>query len=167
MQYEISEADLSVLASDEASELFGWPISLLDQILHVERLAGEGVIWISEWRRMDAELRAAGPKRFPRWQAEATREAALEAWLDSLNIGEEPDIRMRHLVSRLGAALHGAPDAAELRKRLERIDRHLAEERDSRLRAESEKHRDLIAQWLASPAGPPPGRRKQPRVPHR
>ena len=151
MPNEITPADLVVLAGDEVSELFRWPVSLLDQILEVEGLAGKRVIWIDEWRRRDAELRAVGPKRFPRQQAEAARQAALEVWLDSFTCGEEADGRMRRLAGRLGAALHGPPDALALRERLRRIDGHLAEERDRRLRAESEEHRDLVAQWLAAP----------------
>jgi hypothetical protein len=147
----ISATALSALAADEARELFGWPVSLLDQMLHIEGLAADGAIWIDEWRRLDAELRAAGPKRFPRRQAEAAREAALEAWLDSLAGEEAADIRMRRLASRLGAALHGPPDATELRDRLARIEKHLAEERDGSLRAESQKHRDLVARWLDTP----------------
>ena len=154
MPNEITPADLVVLAGDEVSELFRWPVSLLDQILEVEGLAGKRVIWIDEWRRRDAELRAAGPKRFPREQADDVWQASLEAWLDSFTCGEEADGRMRRLADRLGAALHGPPDATALRERLRRIDDHLAEERDGRLRAESEQHRDLIAQWLAAP-GPP------------
>jgi hypothetical protein len=157
MQYEISTDGLMALASDDASDLFGWPVSLLDQMLHVEGLAADGAIWIDEWRRLDAELRAAGPKRFARKQAEATREAALEVWLDSFTSGQDADGRMRRLACRLGAALHGPPDATELRERLARIDQHLAEERDRTLRAQSRRHRDLVAQWLEAPgaAGAP------------
>lgn len=154
MPNELNATDLDVLAGDSVSELFGWPVSLLDQMLDVESLAENRVIWIDEWRRRDAELRAAGPKRFPREQADDVWQASLEAWLDSFTCGEEADGRMRRLADRLGAALHGPPDATALRERLRRIDDHLAEERDGRLRAESEQHRDLIAQWLAAP-GPP------------
>jgi len=151
MPNDISPPDLDVLARDDVSELFGWPVSLLDQILDVESLAGDRVIWIDEWRRRDAELRATGPKRFPRQQAEDVWQASLEAWLDSFSRGEEADGRMRRLAGRLGAALYGPPDATALRERLRRIDDHLAEERDRRLRAESQQHRDLVAQWLAAP----------------
>ena len=154
MPNEISATDLDVLAGDDVSELFGWPVSLLDQILDVEGLAKDRVIWIDEWRRRDAELRAAGPRQFPREQAEEVWQASLEAWLDSFTCGEEADGRMRRLAGRLGAALHGPPDATALRERLRRIDDHLTEERDRRLRAESEQDRSLIAQWLAS-SGPP------------
>jgi hypothetical protein len=167
MQYEISADGLMALASDDASDLFGWPVSLLDQMLHVEGLAADGAIWIDEWRRLDAELRAAGPKRFSRRQAEATRQAALEAWLDSFTSGEEADGRMRRLAGRLGAALHGPPDATELRKRLARIDQHLAEERDAALRAQSRKHRDLVARWLDTSARPGGGTGQPPDLARR
>jgi hypothetical protein len=152
MPNEISVVPLDVLAADDVSELFRWPVDLLDQILEVEDLARERVIWIDEWRRRDAQLRAAGPKSFPRHEAEAARQAALEVWLDSFTCGEEADGRMRRLAGRLGAALHGPPDDTALRDRLRRIEGHLAEERDRRLRAESEEHRDLVAQWLTAPA---------------
>jgi hypothetical protein len=153
MPNEPNATGLDVFAGDDVSELFGWPVSLLDQILDVEGLAGDRVISIDEWRRRDAELRAAGPRRFPREEAEEFWEASMEAWLDSFTCGEEADGRMRRLAVRLGAALHGPPDAAALRQRLRHIDGHLAAERDQRLRAESEEHRDLITQWLADPSG--------------
>jgi hypothetical protein len=151
MPNEMSAADLEVLAGDEVSELFGWPVGLLDQILDVECLAEDGVIWIDEWRRRDAELRAAGPQVFPRQRAETAWQTALETWFDSFTIGGAADGRIRRLARRLGAALHGAPDTTALRERLARIDDHLAQERDRQLRAESQQHRDLIAQWLAAP----------------
>jgi hypothetical protein len=152
MPNEISVVPLDVLAADDVSELFRWPVDLLDQILQVEAQARERVIWIDEWRRRDAQLRAAGPKSFPRQEAEAARQAALEVWVDSFTCGAEANGRMRRLAGRLGAALHGPPDDTALRDRLQRIEGHLAEERDRGLRAESEDHRDLVAQWLTIPA---------------
>src|SRR6266851_5221558 len=62
--------DLNVLGSDEVSELFGWPVSLLDEIRELSDLAEQGEIWIDEWRRRDALLRASGPGQSPREQLE-------------------------------------------------------------------------------------------------
>ena len=50
--------DLEALAADDVTELFGWPVSLLDAISEVSKLADSGEIDIRDWRRRDRELRA-------------------------------------------------------------------------------------------------------------
>src|SRR6266496_608211 len=68
--------DLDVLASDEVTELFGWPVTLLDELADLRQLARHRTIDIEEWRRRDKELRDARPgphplTSFPRCVVEA------------------------------------------------------------------------------------------------
>jgi hypothetical protein len=107
--------DLNALADEQVTELFGWPVRLLDQLMEIHDLGDRGEIRIDEWRRRDALLRAAGPRQSPRDQMEAVREAALEAWVDAPASDEETRRKMFLLAERLGAALHGAPSAQGLR----------------------------------------------------
>jgi hypothetical protein len=53
------------LAHEEVTELFGWPVALLEEIRELRGLAERGEIWIDEWRRRDAALRAVGPEESP------------------------------------------------------------------------------------------------------
>src|SRR5260370_7620624 len=84
--------DLNVLGSDEVSELFGWPVSLLDEIRELSDLAEQGEIWIDEWRRRDALLRASGPGQPPRHQVEAPPPPPLQP---SLSLPPPPDPPLR------------------------------------------------------------------------
>jgi hypothetical protein len=70
--------DLDVFASEEVTELFGWPVTLLDEIRKLDVLARRGEVDIWEWRRRDQELRALGPTRYPRDRIKATYDAALD-----------------------------------------------------------------------------------------
>ncbi|HEY5990122.1 MAG TPA: hypothetical protein VIV12_27605 [Streptosporangiaceae bacterium] len=107
--------DLNALADEQVTELFGWPVRLLDQLMELHHLGDRGEIRIDEWRRRDALLRAAGPGQSPREQMEAIREAALEVWVDAPADDEETRKKMFLLAERLGAALHGAPSDQVLR----------------------------------------------------
>jgi hypothetical protein len=71
--------DLDVLASDEVTELYSWPVALLDEIGELRELARRGGMGIEEWRRRDKELRAVGPRQYPRDQIKAAHDAALHA----------------------------------------------------------------------------------------
>ncbi len=53
---------LEALAADDVTELFGWPVSLLDAITEVSQAAVRGEIGIHDWRRRDKELRAPAPR---------------------------------------------------------------------------------------------------------
>ena len=144
--------DLNVLGSDEVSELFGWPVSLLDEIRELSDLAEQGEIWIDEWRRRDALLRASGPGQSPREQVEATRSAALEAWYGRPLSEDDAGDRMLRLAKRLWAALQGAPDDEALREQLERIDDILSPKQQRGLKAQFQERRERVARWLLSSA---------------
>jgi hypothetical protein len=142
--------DLNALAADEVSQLFGWPVSLLDEIRELRDLAEQGEIWIDEWRRRDALLRASGPGQSPREQIEATRAAALEAGYDRLVGEDDTGDRMLRLAERLGAAMQGAPDDEALREQLERIDDILGTEPHRGLKARFQEKRERVTRWLLS-----------------
>lgn len=144
--------DLKALGGDEVSELFGWPVSLLDEIRELRDLAEQGGIWIDEWRRRDALLRASGPGQSPREQIEATRAAALEAWRDKPAGEDDTGDRMLRLAERLRAALHGAPDDESLREQLGRIDDILSTEHQRGLKARFQEKRERVTRWLLSSA---------------
>ncbi|MGH3159221.1 MAG: hypothetical protein ACRDNF_21970 [Streptosporangiaceae bacterium] len=145
----ITPDDLDALAGDEVSELFGWPVGLLDQLTGIQNAAHRDEITIHEWRRQDAELRATGPARFPIDQRDATCQAAEEAWLD--HDGEDAaGKRMRRLFYRLRAVSDAATDDDELRQRLTRLDERIAEERMPALVDQLRKIRARACRWLVT-----------------
>jgi hypothetical protein len=140
--------DLDALAADEVSELFGWPVGLLDQLTAIQNAAHRGEITIHEWRQQDAELRTAGPVQFPRDQIDATCHAAQAAWLD--HDDDATGERMRRLCHRLRAATNTAPDDDELQQRLIRLDQRIAEERMPALVDAFRETRTRICRWLVT-----------------
>ena len=141
---------LEALAADDVTELFGWPVSLLDAISEVSKLAHSGEIDIRDWRRRDRELRAAGPAQSPRDQLKAAHDAAFNAWLD---MDDDAADRMRRLISRLAAARLGAPDDDQLRRELAEIDERIRTERDPRVKRPLQAKRERIAGWLLASGG--------------
>ena len=91
---------LEALAADDVTELFGWPVSLLDAIREVSQAAHRGEIDIHDWRRRDTELRAVGPAQFPGDQLKAAHDAAVNVWLD---LDDDAEYRMRRLIRSTSA----------------------------------------------------------------
>jgi uncharacterized protein YecT (DUF1311 family) len=141
--------DLDALAGDEVSELFGWPVGLLDQLTSIQHAAHRDEITIHEWRRQDTELRATGPAQFPSDQIDATRQAAQAAWLDH-DDEDAAGKRMERLVNRLRAVTNAAPDDDELRQRLGRLDELIAEERMPAVVGQLRKAQARIYRWLVT-----------------
>jgi hypothetical protein len=145
----ISPDDLDTLAGDEVSELFGWPVGLLDHLASIQNAAYRDEITIHEWRRQDAELRATGPAQFPSDQIYATGQAAKEAWLGHVD-EDASGKRMERLVNRLRAATNAAPDDDGLRQRLGRLDELIAEERTPAVVGQLRKAQARIYRWLVT-----------------
>jgi hypothetical protein len=145
--------DLAALADEQFTELFGWPVHLLDEIRQLRERAYHHDMGIEEWRQRDASLRVGAPERFPREEMKAVQDAALDAWV-SARVDDEQATgqRMWHLAERLGAALECAPDDDGLREQLSRIDTMLATERHQGVKARLGEERDLVAEWLAASA---------------
>ncbi|HEX6520513.1 MAG TPA: hypothetical protein VF070_10970 [Streptosporangiaceae bacterium] len=143
-------ADVEALAADGVTELFGWPVSLLDAIREVSQAAHRGEIDIHDWRCRDKELRAAGPAQFPRDQLKAAHDAAVEAWLD---LDDDAEYRMRRLIRRLAAARFSAPDDDQLRRELAEIDERIRTERDPGVKSPLQNKRERIAEWLLASGG--------------
>src|ERR1700722_8164594 len=101
---------LDTLSDGKITELFGWPVPLLDDIRALQELVDAGQLGIEEWRQRDAELRASGPSRFPRDQAAAAHKAAVQAWIDAGPRANDKRRRMQLLATRLRALLYPAPD---------------------------------------------------------
>jgi exonuclease V gamma subunit len=137
--------NVEALAADDVTELFGWPVSLLDAIREISQAAVRGQIDIHGWRCRDKELRAAGPAQFPRDQLEAAHDAAVEVWLD---LDDDAEVRMRRLIRRLAAARFGAPDDDQLRRELTEIDESIRTERDSGVKRPLQNKRERIVGWL-------------------
>jgi hypothetical protein len=144
--------DVGLLSGDDVTELFGWPVGLLDRIVELHDRAYRFEIEIGEWRLREAELRAAGPARSPTGQIETARCASLKAWLDMPAGTDDAMGRILRLTRRLEAALHGAPDDANLRAQLRQIDEMLRSERHRGIEARLREERNLVAWWLASSA---------------
>lgn len=151
MESDKSVDELVALAGDGVSELFGWPVPLLDEIRGLSELANKSEIWINEWRRRDAELRARGPQVFDRDQVESNARAAQRVWLDDLVDDLELQRKLFRLERRLWAALRAAPNDDDLRARLERIDDLLADPDRRDEKAEWQRRRELVTHWLAAP----------------
>jgi len=138
------------MAGDEVSELFGWPVSVLDQLADLRDRAYDGQVFITDWRRREAELRASGPARPDTAAIEAARQAAEAAWIESLAGDEQTQSRLLRLSTRLGVALRGAPSDDGLRERLAGLEATLSDApgdgdpQTARLR----ESRDLLASWL-------------------
>ncbi len=141
---------LEALAADDVTELFGWPVSLLDVIREVSQAAHRGEIDIHDWRRRDKELRAVGPAQFPRDRLKAAHDAAVTAWLD---LDDDAEYRMRRLIRRLAAARFGAPDDDQLRQELTEIDESIRTERDPGVKRPLQNKRERIAGWLLASGG--------------
>lgn len=141
---------LEALAADDVTELFGWPVILLDTIREVREAAVRGEIDIHDWRCRDRELRTAGPAQFPGDQLEAAHDAAVAAWLD---LDDDAADRMRRLMGRLAAARFGAPDDDQLRRELTEIDERIRTERDPGVKRPLQKRRERIARWLLASGG--------------
>jgi len=152
MAADNSPSNFDMLASDDVVELFGWPVSLLDQIRELASLAHCQEIEIDEWRRRDAELRAAGPAQPASDQIGAARKAVLEARLEMPADKNEAEDRLLRLTSRLDAALHGAPDDDKLRERLRHINEMLGSPDHRVMRTRLQQDRALVTRWLASSA---------------
>lgn len=147
---DTSTFDPRALAGDEVTELFGWPVSVLDELADLRDQAYDGQVWISDWRRREAELRASGPAQADTAAIGAARQAADKAWIDSLSDDELTQSRLLRLSSRLGAALRGAPDDAGLHERLAWLEAKLsdaADEADPEI-ARLRESRNLLASWL-------------------
>lgn len=146
--------DLDALADEQVTELFGWPVRLLDEIRELHDRAYSEGIGIEEWRQRDASLRADGPKcTRPREEMKGAQDAAPDAWVSApADEKETTGQRMLRLAERLGAALEGAPDDEGLREQLRRIDGMLTIERHQGVKARLREHRQLVAEWLAGSA---------------
>lgn len=154
MAADNSPDDLNALADEQVTELFGWPVRLLDKIRELRELAYNENIGIEEWRHRDASLRADGPKEYPREKMKAASDAALDAWVSTpASEKETGGQRMLRLAERLGSALEGAPDDDGLREQLGRIDDMLNAERLRGVKARLQDERDLVTRWLAVSAG--------------
>lgn len=68
-------------------------VTLLEEIRELRGLAQHGEIWIDEWRRRNAALRAAGPEQSPRDRIEAARRKALTTWVERSADEEETGTR--------------------------------------------------------------------------
>lgn len=143
-------SDLEALADDQVTELFGWPVRLLDDIRALQELADSGQLDIAEWRNQDAGLRAGGPAYFPRLQVEAAYRAAVQAWIDAGPRANEQRRLMQLLSSRLRAILYPAPDDQALRDQLDRYDGLLSAERDRNVRERLRIRQRLLAHWLVA-----------------
>lgn len=143
-------SDLAALADDQVAELFGWPVSLLDDIRALQDLADSGQLDITEWRNRDAELRACGPADLPGAQVEAAHKAAVQAWIDASPRDNDKRRRMQLLSGRLRAILHPAPDDQGLRDQLARYDELLRGERDRHVRERLRIRQRLLAHWLTA-----------------
>jgi len=141
--------NVDALAGDDVVELFGWPVTLLDEIRDLSCLANRGEIEIGEWRRRDAELRAAGPAESPHDQIGVVHKAAMDAWRGICAEPGEAMDRMLRLTRRLDAALRGAPDDEDLREQLSLIDELLSSPRDRDVRPQLQEDRELVTWWLA------------------
>jgi hypothetical protein len=142
--------DLEALAADDVTELFGWPVSLLDAIREVSQAAHRGEIDIHNWRDRDKELRATGPAQSPRDQLKAAHDAAVKAWLD---LDDDAEYRMRRLIRRLAAARFGAPDDDQLRRELAEMDEAIRTERDPGVKRPLQNKRERLAGWLLASCG--------------
>jgi hypothetical protein len=141
---------LDTLSDDKITELFGWPVPLLDDIGALQELADTGQLGIEEWRRRDVELRASGPSSFPRDQAEAAHKAAVQAWIDAGPRANDKRRRMQLLATRLRALLYPAPDDQALRDQLARYDEMLSAERDRNVRERLRIRQRQLAHWLVA-----------------
>lgn len=143
-------AGVEAFAADDVTELFGWPVSLLDAIREVSQAAHRGEIDIHDWRCRDRELRAAGPAQFPGDQLKAAHDAAVNAWLD---LDDDAEYRMRCLIRRLAAARFSAPDDDQLRRELAEIDERIRTERDPGVKRPLQNKRERITEWLLASGG--------------
>jgi hypothetical protein len=143
-------SDVEALADDQVSEVFGWPVRLLDDIRALQELADSGQLDIAEWRHRDAELRAGGPAHFSRPQVEVAHRAAVQAWVDAGPRANEQRRHMQLLSTRLRAILYPAPDDQALRDQLARYDELLAAERDRHVRERLRIRQRLLAHWLTA-----------------
>lgn len=142
--------DLTALASDQVTELFGWPVKLLDELGELRALARRGEIDIEEWRRRDRELRNAGPGQYPRDQIMTAFDAACDRSLAARRERAGDHDQIDRLVTRLKAALDGAPDDDQLCRELEQLDVMLDQRLGHEVRAVLEKDRELVVWWLTS-----------------
>jgi hypothetical protein len=125
-----------------AEQLWGWPVSLLDELLFLQRKAWSGQLPLASWRAEDASLREGQPE-----VDAAEVEAALNDWVSSGQLQLGPH---GVLLGRLTVLANRPPSDDDLWVELIAVaKRAFAEDANPRF-AEVDKARGaLIVSWLA------------------
>jgi hypothetical protein len=129
-----------------ASELWGWPVEVLDRLLDLRQRARRGAVSIEDWRREDAAARTATPAV----DVTQVRELQHEV-LVGPDAGISDEARDQ-LVGRLTVLMHPAPSDAELWDELaDGAETQGDSPFDRRLREIHKRHRERVVTWLTRP----------------